>query len=85
MNTADNGILYLGSLFGETGSRYIGYVDDLQIYTYALNATEVSNLFNNNTLTSENFTSFVSVISTMQTGAWSQLVTMSKSPDIGIS
>jgi hypothetical protein len=55
MNTADNGILYLGSLFGETGSRYIGYVDDLQIYTYALNATEVSNLFNNNTLTSENF------------------------------
>ena len=29
--------------------------DDLKIYNYALNATEVSNLYNNNTLTSENF------------------------------
>lgn len=30
--------------------------DDLKIYNYALNATEVSNLYNNNTLFSENFT-----------------------------
>lgn len=54
-STANNGILYLGSLFGETGSKYIGYLDDLQIYNYALTATEVLNLFNNNTLSTSDF------------------------------
>ena len=56
MNTANNGILYLGSLFGETGSTYIGYVDDLQIYNYALSNAEVTNLYTNNTLSSSDFT-----------------------------
>lgn len=55
MNTADNGILYLGSLFGETGSTYIGYVDDLQIYNYALSQAEVTSLYTNNTLSSSDF------------------------------
>lgn len=55
MNTANNGILYLGSLFGETGSTYIGYVDDLQIYNYALSQAEVTSLYTNNTLSSSDF------------------------------
>ena len=56
LSTTNNGILYLGSLFGETGSRYIGYVDDLQIYNYALSNAEVTNLYTNNTLSSSDFT-----------------------------
>jgi hypothetical protein len=55
LSTANNGILYLGSLFGETGSRYIGFLDDLQIYNYALSNAEVTNLYNNNTLSSSSF------------------------------
>ncbi len=55
-STANNGILYLGSLFGETGSRYIGYVDDLKIYNYAVTDADVTSLYTNNTLSSSNFT-----------------------------
>ena len=54
-HTADNGILYLGSLFGQTGSSYIGFLDDLKIYNYALSQSEVSSLFNTNTLSTTNF------------------------------
>jgi hypothetical protein len=32
-----------------------GYIDDLKIYNYALSQQEITNLFNNNTLTSQNF------------------------------
>ena len=55
-STANNGILYLGSLFGETGSRYIGYVDDLKIYNDAGTDADVTSLYTNNTLSSSNFT-----------------------------
>lgn len=52
-STTNNGILYLGSLFGETGSRYIGYVDDLKIYNYALEQADITSLYTNNTLSSD--------------------------------
>ena len=55
-NTANNGILYLGSLFGEAAGTYVGYLDDLQIYNYALSQTEITNLYTNNSvLSTENF------------------------------
>ena len=54
-STANNGILYLGSLFGETGSRYIGFLDDLQIYNYALGQADITSLYTNNTLSSSDF------------------------------
>ncbi|HQA74146.1 LamG-like jellyroll fold domain-containing protein [Flavobacterium sp.] len=54
-STANNGIFYLGSLFGETGSRYIGFLDDLQIYNYALTGAEITSLYTSNTLSSLNF------------------------------
>ena len=55
-NTTNNGVLYLGSLFGNAGSKYFGYVDDLKIYNYVLSDTEVAYLFNENSiLSSQNF------------------------------
>ena len=57
-STANATILYLGSLFGDAGSRYIGFLDDLQIYNYALTQTQVTNLFSGNSvLSSQNFQS----------------------------
>ena len=47
--------LYLGSLFGGTTQRYFGFVDDLKIYNYTLSDAQVLNLYNTNSLTSENF------------------------------
>lgn len=53
-STANNGVLYLGSLFGEAGGKYIGYLDDLQIYDFALTDAQVTSLFTNNFLSTEN-------------------------------
>lgn len=48
----NNNLFSIGA--GHYGSLN-GAVDDLKIYNYALNATEVSNLYNNNTLSSSDF------------------------------
>ena len=55
-NTVNNSNFFkLG--VAETGNTtfWIGAFDDLKIYNYALTQTEVSNLYSNNTLSSENF------------------------------
>ncbi len=53
-NTGNYGKFYLGSIFG-SGSEYVGYVDDLKIYNYAISAADVTALFTSTTLaTSEN-------------------------------
>jgi hypothetical protein len=54
-NTASNSSFYLGDRFGSNNGNFIGYLDDLKIYNYALSQTEVTSLFNNNTLSSPNF------------------------------
>lgn len=54
-NTGNNINFFLGNSFGSTTGAFNGAIDDLKIYNYALNATEVSSLYTNNTLTSENF------------------------------
>ena len=54
-NTTNNGILYLGSLFGQAGSTYIGYVDDLKIYNSVLLQADITSLHDNNTLSSPDF------------------------------
>ena len=53
--TATNFDFWLGGLFSENLSPFDGSVDDLKIYNYALSQVEVTNLFNNNSLTSDNF------------------------------
>lgn len=47
--------LYLGSLFGGTTQRYFGFVDDLKIYNYALTDADITSLYTNNALSSQNF------------------------------
>lgn len=53
--SATNFDFWLGGLFSENSSPFNGSVDDLKIYNYALSQTEVTNLYTNNMLTSENF------------------------------
>lgn len=48
-------IFKLGLLNSFTSQYFDGAIDDLKIYNYALSDAEVTNLFNNNTLTSQNF------------------------------
>ena len=55
-NTVNNSDIFkLG--VAETGAvtYFNGAIDDLKIYNYVLNTTEISNLYTNNMLTSENF------------------------------
>jgi hypothetical protein len=54
-NTQPGSSFYLGNLFGGTASAYIGAMDDLKIYDRAISASEVSQLFTNNTLSSADF------------------------------
>jgi hypothetical protein len=55
-NTAVNSnIFWLGGLFSSTASTFNGTVDDFKIYNYALTDAQVINLFNNNSLSSQNF------------------------------
>lgn len=49
----NNSVFRLG--FTENSNPSTFSIDDLKIYNYALSQTEVTNLFTNNTLTSENF------------------------------
>jgi len=46
---------YLGNLFGNSASSFVGAFDDLKIYDVAITDAEVSNLFSNNTLSSADF------------------------------
>ena len=46
---------FLGSYFGGASSVYRGSFDDLKIFNYELTQTQVTNLFTNNTLSSQNF------------------------------
>ena len=51
----NNNLFNLG-IYPSNGSNYFnGYVDDLKIYPYALSQTEITNLHDNNSLSSQNF------------------------------
>jgi hypothetical protein len=50
----DADYFYLGSSFGDMNS-FNGSVDDLKIYNYPLTQTEITNLYNNNTLSTSDF------------------------------
>lgn len=50
----DNNLFRIGSSFAGAGS-FNGAIDDLKIYNYVLTDAEVTNLYTNNSLTSENF------------------------------
>jgi hypothetical protein len=53
--TIANGALRLGNnTVGQSTTSPI-YLDDLQVYNYVLNDAEITNLFTNNTLSSQNF------------------------------
>ncbi|MQP23993.1 T9SS type A sorting domain-containing protein, partial [Flavobacterium sp. LMO8] len=55
-NTINNLNYFKLGLTESNGYNYFnGAIDDLKIYNWALNATEISSLYTNNTLTSENF------------------------------
>lgn len=62
-NTTGNGVFYLGSLFTGGSSKYVGDIDDLKIFNRAISASEVSNLYTNNALSSPNFASTTPEIS----------------------
>jgi hypothetical protein len=47
---------YLGNLFGSTAGSFNGAIDDLKIFNVAISDAEVLNLYNNNTLSSSDFT-----------------------------
>jgi len=50
----DADYFYLGSSFGDMNT-FNGAVDDLKIYNYPLTQTEITNLYNNNTLSTSDF------------------------------
>lgn len=52
----DTDSFYLASIWGTTNT-FNGSVDDLKIYNYAVSDTEVSNLYNYNSLATEDFSS----------------------------
>ena len=52
-NTQDS-VFRLGKNVVDT-NMFLGWVDDLKIYNYAISATEVSNLFNYNALSTQDF------------------------------
>ncbi|MEO8235115.1 MAG: LamG-like jellyroll fold domain-containing protein [Flavobacterium sp.] len=54
-NTSTQNILYLGNSFGSATGAFNGAIDDLKIYNYAITAADVTSLFNNNTLSSQDF------------------------------
>ncbi|WP_396142981.1 LamG-like jellyroll fold domain-containing protein [Flavobacterium sp.] len=57
-NTLNNGNLFSLGLTESGGVNYFnGTVDDLKIYNYAISDADVTSLFSNNILASENFTS----------------------------
>ncbi|WP_298392921.1 LamG-like jellyroll fold domain-containing protein [Flavobacterium sp.] len=57
-NTLNNGNLFRLGLTESGGVNYFnGTVDDLKIYNYAISDADVTSLFSNNILASENFTS----------------------------
>lgn len=57
-NTVNNGNLFRLGLTESGGVNYFnGTIDDLKIYNYAISDTDVTSLFTNNTLSSENFNS----------------------------
>ena len=50
----DDNYFYLASIWGATNT-FNGSVDDLKIYNYPLTQTEITNLYNNNTLSTSDF------------------------------
>ncbi len=54
-STATQNTLYLGNSFGAATGAFDGAIDDFKIYNYAITAADVSSLFTNNTLSSQNF------------------------------
>ena len=55
-STSGGGLFYLGNLFGGSASAFNGAMDDLKIYNRVLSDSEVLSLYNNNTLSSSDFT-----------------------------
>lgn len=53
-NTANDVNFYLGKSI-QNGNSFNGSVDDLKIYNYPLTQTEITNLYNNNTLSTSDF------------------------------
>ncbi|MEO8235116.1 MAG: LamG-like jellyroll fold domain-containing protein [Flavobacterium sp.] len=54
-NTASNSYFYLGDRFGSDNNSFVGYLDDLKIYNYALSQADITSLYTNNTLSSQDF------------------------------
>ena len=54
-NTASNTYLYLGDRFASNNGNFLGLLDDLKIYNYALSQADVTSLYTSNTLSSQNF------------------------------
>lgn len=54
-NTASNSYFYLGDMFGSNNGNFVGYLDDLKIYNYALSQADITSLFTTNALSSQNF------------------------------
>lgn len=50
----DDNYFYLASIWGATNT-FNGSIDDLKIYNYPLTQTQISNLYNNNTLSTNDF------------------------------
>jgi hypothetical protein len=56
-NTVNNlDVFKLGLTESGTPGYFNGAIDDLKVYNYVLNTTEITNLYNNNTLSSSDFT-----------------------------